>query len=115
MSRELVLIEGGGELPAMIEGSGRKARDRVKHFLCLPPSTMKTPDGLTGAPWRHSSPSSRMAAGSGCSISGPLDVRDYLEKARQMAAHASTCTTQLYDRREDRVTLDEVVKINIRG
>jgi hypothetical protein len=36
-----------------------------------------------------------------------------LEKARQMAAHASTRTTQLYDRREDRVTLDEVVKINI--
>ena len=31
------------------------------------------------------------------------------------AAHASTRTTQLYDRREDRVTLDEVVKINIRG
>jgi len=38
-----------------------------------------------------------------------------LEKARQMAAHASTRTTQLYDRREDRVTLDEVVKINTRG
>jgi len=38
-----------------------------------------------------------------------------LEKARQMAAHASTRTTQLDDRREDRVTLDEVVKINIRG
>ena len=32
-----------------------------------------------------------------------------------MAAHASTRNTQLYDRREDRVTLDEVVKINIRG
>jgi hypothetical protein len=35
-----------------------------------------------------------------------------LKKARQMAAHTSTRTTQLYDRREDRVTLDEVVKIN---
>jgi hypothetical protein len=32
-----------------------------------------------------------------------------------MAAHASTRATQLYDRREDRVTLDEVVKINIPG
>ena len=30
-----------------------------------------------------------------------------------MAAHASTRTTQLYERREDRVTLDEMVKINI--
>jgi hypothetical protein len=38
-----------------------------------------------------------------------------LEKARQMAAHASTRTTQLYDGRKDRVTFDEVVKINIRG
>jgi len=27
----------------------------------------------------------------------------------------STHATQLYDRREDRVTLNEVVKINIRG
>jgi hypothetical protein len=32
-----------------------------------------------------------------------------------MAAHASTPTTQLYDRREHRITLDEVVKINIRS
>jgi hypothetical protein len=37
------------------------------------------------------------------------------EKARQMAAHASTRTTQLYDRRSDDVTLDDVVKINIKG
>jgi site-specific recombinase XerD len=37
-----------------------------------------------------------------------------LEKAPQMAAHAPTRSTQLYDRREDRLTLDEVVKINIR-
>ena len=31
--RELVLVEGGGELPAIIEGSGNKARERIKHFL----------------------------------------------------------------------------------
>jgi len=49
------------------------------------------------------------------------DITAYLEnggtlgKARQMTAHASTRTTQLHDRREDRVTLDELVKINIRG
>jgi len=29
--------------------------------------------------------------------------------------NASTRTTQLHDRREDRVMLDEVVNINIRG
>jgi integrase/recombinase XerD len=38
-----------------------------------------------------------------------------LEEARQMAAHASTRTTPANDRHEDRVTLDEVVKFNIRG
>jgi integrase len=51
----------------------------------------------------------------GTGITAHLETGGTLEKARQMAAHASTRTTQLYDRREDRVTLDEVVKINIRG
>src|SRR5262245_7181205 len=49
----------------------------------------------------------------GTGITAYLENGGTLEKARQMAAHASTRTTQLYDRREDRVTLDEVVKINI--
>jgi hypothetical protein len=51
----------------------------------------------------------------GTGITAYLENGGTLEKARQMAAHASTRTTQRYDRREDRVTLDEVVKINIRG
>src|SRR5262249_53857038 len=51
----------------------------------------------------------------GTGITAYLENGGTLEKARQMAAHASTRTTQLYDRREDRVTLDEVVKINILG
>ena len=36
-----------------------------------------------------------------------------LEKAAAMANHASTRTTQLYDRRQDEVTLDEVERIVI--
>lgn len=36
-----------------------------------------------------------------------------LEKAAQMANHASTRTTQLYDRRSDEVSLDEVERILI--
>jgi hypothetical protein len=36
-----------------------------------------------------------------------------LEKAAAMANHASTRTTQLYDRRHDEVTLDEVERIVI--
>ena len=36
-----------------------------------------------------------------------------LEKAAAMANHASTRTTQLYDRRRDEVSLDEVERIVI--
>ena len=36
-----------------------------------------------------------------------------LEKAADMANHASTRTTQLYDRRRDDVSLDEVERILI--
>ena len=36
-----------------------------------------------------------------------------LEKAAAMANHASTRTTQLYDRRRDEVSLDEVERIMI--
>jgi hypothetical protein len=51
----------------------------------------------------------------GTGITAYLENGGTLEKARQMAAHAPTRTTQLYNRREDRVTVDEVAKINIRG
>jgi hypothetical protein len=36
-----------------------------------------------------------------------------LEKAASMANHASTRTTQLYDRRRDEMSLDEVEKVII--
>jgi integrase len=36
-----------------------------------------------------------------------------LEKASSMANHASTRTTQLYDRRSDEITLDEVERVGI--
>lgn len=42
---------------------------------------------------------------SGCAIT--------LERAAAMANHASTRTTQLYDRRHDEVTLDEVERVLI--
>ena len=34
-----------------------------------------------------------------------------LEKAQQIAAHQSPCTTKLYDRPNDEVTLEEVERI----
>jgi integrase/recombinase XerC len=36
-----------------------------------------------------------------------------LEKAASMANHASARTTELYDRRSDEVTLDEVERVGI--
>jgi integrase len=36
-----------------------------------------------------------------------------LENAAAMANHASTCTTQLYDRRRDEISLDEVERIRV--
>jgi len=36
-----------------------------------------------------------------------------LEKAAAMANHASTRTTQLYDRRHDEMSLDEVERIRV--
>ncbi len=45
-------------------------------------------------------------------LSGPQNGGT-LEKAQLMAAHASTRTTQLYDRRSEEVSLDEVERIVI--
>ena len=44
----------------------------------------------------------------GTGITTYLENGGELEKAAQMANHSSTRTTQLYDRRADDVTLDEV-------
>ena len=42
-----------------------------------------------------------------------LEGKGTLEKAQQMASHASPRTTKLYDRTSDQITLDEVEKIVI--
>lgn len=49
----------------------------------------------------------------GTGITAYLENEGQLEKAAQMAAHSSTRTTQLYDRRDDEVTQDEVERIVI--
>lgn len=46
-------------------------------------------------------------------ITGYLNSGGTLEKAATLANHASTRTTQLYDRRRDEVSLDEVARIVI--
>jgi site-specific recombinase XerD len=46
-------------------------------------------------------------------ITNYLENGGTLEKAQIMAAHSSARTTKLYDRRDDRVTLDEIERIAI--
>jgi hypothetical protein len=166
LGHDLIVAPTQDRPAAIIDGSGRKARDRIEHFLRaaidndntrraygralgsfsraiersregppLPGHQTSTPYGrgqaeLTGerfhriSAWKMVQRRAKAAGITtevcnhtfrGTGITAYLENCGTLEKARQMAAHASTRTTQLYDRREDRVTLDEVVKINIRG
>jgi site-specific recombinase XerD len=46
-------------------------------------------------------------------ITNYLEHKGTLEKAQQMASHASPRTTKLYDRTSDQITLDEVEKIQL--
>ena len=49
----------------------------------------------------------------GTGITSYLENGGILERARAMANHSSTKTTQLYDRRSDRATLDDVERIRL--
>ena len=49
----------------------------------------------------------------GTGITNFLENGGFREKAQQMANHESARTTGLYDRREDKITLDEIERISI--
>jgi integrase/recombinase XerD len=61
--------------------------------------------GLPGTTTNHS----MRATG----ITAFLDNGGTIETARRIAAHASIKTTQLYDRRDDRITMDEISRIRL--
>jgi integrase/recombinase XerD len=46
-------------------------------------------------------------------ITAYLKNKGTVEHAQTIANHASPCTTKLYDRRSDEISLDEVEKISI--
>jgi len=52
-----------------------------------------------------------LGQGRACELAGAASGT--LEKAAAMANHASTRTTQLYDRRRDEMSLDEVERIRV--
>jgi len=47
------------------------------------------------------------------SITASMDAGGTLENAQRMAVHESPCTTKLYDRTGDEITLDEVERIRM--
>ncbi len=91
-------------------------------------TAIRTGDALTGNPmlpadvWRmirRRAAKAGIKTRIGChsfratGITNYLEHSGTLEKAQQMAAHASPRTTKLYDRTNDQVTLDEVEKITL--
>jgi hypothetical protein len=66
-----------GRLPAILEASDRKARDRIERFLA-PPSTTTTPVGPMDGRWACSLPTWRTAAASACRGSTIRKLFDHL-------------------------------------
>jgi site-specific recombinase XerD len=113
-----------GYIDAYIEATGLAADPKGPLFRSAP----RTAGVLTGNPlstadvWRmirRRAVSANIRTRIGChsfratGITNYLQHKGTLEKAQQMASHASPRTTKLYDRTSDQITLDEVEKIQI--
>jgi integrase len=101
---------------------GIALRDDPKGLLFR--TIVRGTDQLTTSPLAHAMIQRRMVAAGIATKAGNHRFRatgitvylkngGSLEKAAVMANHASPRTTQLYDRRHDKMTLDEVEKIGI--
>jgi site-specific recombinase XerD len=111
-------------LTAYVEAAGIANDKDGPHFRTINRKTKQ----LSGRPlaqpdaWRMAN---RRAAAAGIStavckhtfrgtgITAYLENGGMLERARDMANHASTRTTQLYDKRNDRATLEDVERIRL--
>src|SRR5262245_23163425 len=79
LNQDLIPVESRGELPAIIAGSGRKARDRIEHFLRAAidnTNTRKAYGRALGSFFAFMEDGGRDRV----QDIGPLDVRDYLER-----------------------------------
>ena len=77
--------------------------------------TVTPRSSLSTGPWAAAGIATRIGNHTmrGTGITTYLKNGGTLEKARDMANHADTRTTQLYDRRRDEVNLDEIERILI--
>jgi site-specific recombinase XerD len=89
LNQDLILVPTQGGLPAIIDGSGRKARDRIEHFLRAAIDNDNTRRAYGRA---LGSFFSFLEDGGKERVQdiGPLDVRDYLEAAKANALSTAT-------------------------
>ena len=81
LSQDLIVAPTQGRPPALIEGSGRKARDRIEHFLRAAidnDNTRRAYGRALGSFFAFLEDGGRARI----QDIGPLDVRDYLEAAK---------------------------------
>jgi site-specific recombinase XerD len=88
-NQELVLLSSEGQLPAILAGSGRKARDRVEHFLFASIDNANTRNAYARALASFFAFLEDGGRGRLHDIS-PLDVRDYLEAAKANSLSTAT-------------------------
>src|SRR5499426_4489634 len=88
-SQDLIVAPTQGRPPALIEGSGRKARDRIKHFLRAAidnDNTRRAYGRSLGSFFAFLEDGGRERV----QDIGPLDVRDYLEAAKANGLSTAT-------------------------
>jgi hypothetical protein len=84
LGQDLIVATTQGRPPALIEGSGRKARDRIEHFLRAAidnDNTRRAYGRALGSFFAFLEDGGKERV----QDIGPLDVRDYLERPRRTA------------------------------
>lgn len=111
-------------LHAYIDGCGLAADPRGPLFRTIGRGTGELTEAPLAQKWAHAMIGRRAAAAGivtkvgnhtfrATGITAYLKNGGTLERAAAMANHSSTRTTQLYDRRSDEVTLDEIERVLI--
>ena len=97
-SQDLIVAPTQSRPPALIEGSGRKARDRIEHFLRAAidnDNTRRAYGRSLGLFFSFLEDGGRervqyLTHPAGVPVIGPLDVRDYLEAAKANGLSTAT-------------------------
>ena len=89
LSHDLILVPSQGQPPAIIDGSGHKARDRIEHFLRAAidnDNTRRAYGRALGSFFAFLEDGGKDRV----QDIGPLDVRDYLDAAKANGLSTAT-------------------------